>query len=201
MNATALVCSRGRESGDRCDHVRDDPDRAGEGCHDAGAGTSESPAAIVYSAPVPGVATTTRVVIQNSMLTTPNLLARRGPRILEHGNFLPSALDTLAIVYLVLAIVGLGATWTFNILAIVSRSDFVGEWMSNGFATQSLQVDLLVLAVAVGMFLIVEARRIGMRHAWVFLPLAAVTAAAFAIPLFLALRERGLAGSLSTTAD
>lgn len=99
----------------------------------------------------------------------------------------------LAIGYLVLAIVGLIATWTFNILAIVSGSDFVGEWLTNGFATQSLQIDLLVVAVAVGAFLVVEGRRIGMRRAWLFLPLAAVTAAAFAIPLFLALRERKLA--------
>lgn len=101
----------------------------------------------------------------------------------------------LAIVYLVLAIVGLVATWTLNILAIMSGSDFFGEWFSNGFATQSLQVDLLVLAGAVGAFLVVEGRRIGMRRAWLFLPLAAVTAAAFAVPLFLALRERKLAGS------
>lgn len=99
----------------------------------------------------------------------------------------------LAIVYLVLAVVGLIATWALNILAIASGADFVGEWLTNGFATQSLQVDLLVVAIAVGVFLVVEGRRIGMRHAWLFLPLAAVTAAAFAIPLFLALRERKLA--------
>lgn len=103
----------------------------------------------------------------------------------------------LGIVYLVLAIIGLAGTWTLNILAIASGSDFVGEWLTNGFATQSLQVDLLVLAVAVGAFLVVEGRRLGMRHAWLFLPLAAVTAAAFAVPLFLALRERKLSGSRS----
>ncbi|MGB3909431.1 MAG: DUF2834 domain-containing protein [Pseudolysinimonas sp.] len=99
----------------------------------------------------------------------------------------------LALVYLVLAIVGLITTWTFNILAIRAGSDFFVEWGSNGFATQSLQVDLLILAVAVGVFLVIEGRRIGMRHAWLFLPLSAVTAAAFAMPLFLALRERKLA--------
>lgn len=103
----------------------------------------------------------------------------------------------LAIGYLVLAIIGLVGTWTLNILAIASGSDFVGEWLTNGFATQSLQVDLLVLAVAVGAFLVVEGRRLGMRHAWLFLPLAAVTAAAFAVPLFLALRERKLRGPRS----
>jgi hypothetical protein len=98
----------------------------------------------------------------------------------------------LALVYLALAVIGLVATWTFNILAIRAGTDFFGEWGTNGFATQSLQVDLLILAVAIGVFLVVEGRRIGMRHAWIFLPLSAVTAAAFAMPLFLALRERKL---------
>lgn len=99
----------------------------------------------------------------------------------------------LAVVYLIIAILGLIGTWTFNILAVLSNSSFVGEWFSNPPATQSLQVDLLVVAVAAGIFIVVEGRRIGMRHAWVFLPLAAITAAAFAVPLFLALRERRLA--------
>ena len=98
----------------------------------------------------------------------------------------------LAITYLVLAIVGLIGTWTLNILAITQQSTFVGEWLSNPPATQSLQVDLLVLAVASGVFIVIEGKKLGMRWAWVFLPLAAVTAAAFAVPLFLALRERRL---------
>jgi hypothetical protein len=103
----------------------------------------------------------------------------------------------LAVVYLALAIVGLVGTWTLNILAILSGSDFVTEWRTNGFATQSLQVDLLVLAVAAGAFVAIEGRRIGMPRAWLLLPLAAVTAAAFVIPLFLALRERRLAAQPS----
>jgi len=104
----------------------------------------------------------------------------------------------LAVVYLIIAILGLIGTWTFNVLAILSNSSFVGEWLGNPPATQSLQVDLLVVAVAAGVFIVVEGRRIGMRHAWVFLPLAALTAAAFAVPLFLALRERKLAESVET---
>jgi hypothetical protein len=101
----------------------------------------------------------------------------------------------LAVAYLVIAVVGLVGTWTLNILAITQQSSFLGEWFSNGAATQSLQVDLLVLAVASGVFIVIEGRRLGMRRAWLFLPLAAVTAAAFAVPLFLALRERRLSVS------
>lgn len=98
-------------------------------------------------------------------------------------------------VYLGLAILGLISTWTFNVIAITQNSTFVGEWLSNPPATQSLQVDLLVVAVAAGAFIVIEGRRIGLRHAWLFLPLAAITAAAFAVPLFLALRERKLAAT------
>ena len=102
----------------------------------------------------------------------------------------------LAIVYLVLAILGLIGTWTFNILAITQNSSFFGEWFSNGPATQSLQIDVLVVAIAAGVFIVIEGRRLGMRWAWVFLPLAAITAAAFAVPLFLALRERRLTAAV-----
>jgi uncharacterized membrane protein len=78
---------------------------------------------------------------------------------------------------------------------------FAGGDASTGFALDDLTLALLVgsmvlvVAVAAGAFIVVEGRRIGMRRAWIFLPLAAVTAAAFAIPLFLALRERKLAAA------
>lgn len=107
----------------------------------------------------------------------------------------------LAVIYLVLAIFGLIGTWTFNVLAILQHSAFVSEWLGNPPATQSLQIDLLVVAVAAGVFIVIEGRRIGMRHAWVFLPLAAVTAAAFAVPLFLAMRERKLAAQTPKTSQ
>jgi hypothetical protein len=107
----------------------------------------------------------------------------------------------LAITYLGVAVLGLIGTWTFNILAITQQSSFVGEWFTNPPATQSLQVDLLVLAVASGVFIVIEGRRLGMRRAWLFLPLAAVTAAAFAVPLFLALRERRLSTRTAPSAE
>ena len=105
----------------------------------------------------------------------------------------------VAVVYLIMAILGLVGTWTFNIIAITQSSPFVSEWLGNPPATQSLQLDLLVVAAAAGVFIVIEGRRIGIRHAWMFLPLAAFTAAAFAVPLFLALRERKLASQSSAT--
>ncbi|WEK14558.1 MAG: DUF2834 domain-containing protein [Candidatus Microbacterium phytovorans] len=98
----------------------------------------------------------------------------------------------LAIVYLALSIAGLGITWTFNAIAIVQNSAWFGEWFANGAATQSLQWDLVVVVAAASIFIVVEGRRIGMRWAWLFVPLSFLTAAAFTVPLFLALRERRL---------
>ena len=53
-----------------------------------------------------------------------------------------------AIVFLILAVVGLIGTWTYNIQAIVQRTDFLGDWFANGPAVGSLTMDLLIMAVA-----------------------------------------------------
>lgn len=99
----------------------------------------------------------------------------------------------LAITWLVLAIAGLIGTWTFNVLAILGSRDFIGDWIGSGPAVSSLTVDLLIVAIAGSVFIIVEARRLGMRHSWLYVAGAAVTAFAFTFPLFLAQRERVLA--------
>ncbi len=98
----------------------------------------------------------------------------------------------LALVWLGLAIVGLIGTWTFNILAIIDQRNFVGDWVSSGPAVSSLTVDLLIVAVAGSILIIIEARRLGMRHAWLYVVGAGLTAFAFTFPLFLANRERTL---------
>ncbi|WP_350227564.1 DUF2834 domain-containing protein [Agromyces mangrovi Wang et al. 2018] len=99
----------------------------------------------------------------------------------------------LALVYLALSIAGLIGTWTFNALAIVQLRDFFGDWFGSGPAVSSLTVDLLVVAVAGSVLIIVEARRLGMRFAWLYVVGSALTAFAFTFPLFLAMRERRLA--------
>ena len=98
----------------------------------------------------------------------------------------------LAFIYLVLALVGLVGTWVFNAFAIVQMRDFVGDWVGSGPAVSSLTVDLLVAAVAGSILVIIEARRLGMKRAWLYVVLSALTAFAFTFPLFLAMRERRL---------
>ncbi len=98
----------------------------------------------------------------------------------------------LAFVYLGLSVAGLVGTWIFNALAIVQASNFIGDWVGSGPAVSSLTVDLLVVAVAGSILIIVEARRLGMKRAWLYVALSGLTAFAFTFPLFLAMRERAL---------
>jgi hypothetical protein len=97
-----------------------------------------------------------------------------------------------SVLYLALAAVGLVGTWTHNVIAIVERRDYLGDWFTSGPSVSSLTTDLLVVAVAAVIFMMVEGRRLGMRRVWLFVLAAPLVAVAFAFPLFLAFRERAL---------
>jgi hypothetical protein len=96
----------------------------------------------------------------------------------------------LAFVYLGLAVIGLIGTWWFNVVAILQLRDYFGDLTTSGAAVSSIGIDLLVVALAGSVFIIAEARRLRMRFGWLYVVGAAVTAFAFAFPLFLAMRER-----------
>lgn len=97
-----------------------------------------------------------------------------------------------AVLYLVLAVVGLVGTWTYNVIAILESRDYLGDWFGSGPSVSSLTTDLLVVAIAAVLFMIVEGRRLGMRRLWLYLLAVPLLALAFAFPLFLAFRERAL---------
>lgn len=98
----------------------------------------------------------------------------------------------LAIVYLLLAVAGLIGTWWFNVIAIVQMVNYLGDLFTSGPAVTSISIDLLVAAVAGSIFIIIEARRIGMRFGWLYVVASGLTAFAFTFPLFLAMRQRHL---------
>lgn len=98
----------------------------------------------------------------------------------------------LAVVYLLLAIAGLIGTWWFNVRAILESLNYLGDLVTSGPAVSSITVDLLVAAAAGSVFIIVEARRLGMRFGWLYVVGAGLTAFAFTFPLFLAMRQRAL---------
>jgi len=100
---------------------------------------------------------------------------------------------TLCIVYAVIALVALAATWINN-LAFFNQPQnggmlgFYSALYANP-ATASFTNDLLLYAVAGCIFMAVEARRIGIRHVWVYILLSFLIAVSVMFPLFLIARQ------------
>jgi hypothetical protein len=97
-------------------------------------------------------------------------------------------------VYLVLSLVGLVATWWFNIAFFLGGGeDYLGSWFANA-ASSSAAVDILVAGAAACVLIVVEGRRLAFRPVTIALlvVLSFAVAVAFTFPLFLALRERRL---------
>lgn len=104
----------------------------------------------------------------------------------------------LAWLYLGLAVAGAVLPWMANLDYIrqygasFDLNLFVQLANANP-AAQSLSRDLLVGASAVTVWIVVESRRLQMRHLWIVLLSAGLIAFSFAAPFFLFLRERRLA--------
>lgn len=94
-------------------------------------------------------------------------------------------------VYLVLSIVGFVSAWIFNALAVMNNQDYVGAWFGTA-VDWVLSADFTVVAIAVVVFMIAEARRLKIKRVWLYILLSGITAMAFTFPLFMAMRERKL---------
>jgi hypothetical protein len=104
----------------------------------------------------------------------------------------------LAWLYLALAVAGGILPWlaNFDYMRQYGSSFDLGlfvELANANPAAQSLSRDLLVGATAVTLWIVVESRRLQMRHLWLVLLSSVTIAFAFAAPFFLFLRERRLA--------
>ena len=93
--------------------------------------------------------------------------------------------------FLFLSIIGLITAWVFNGIASVTGQNYLDAWFSSA-VDWVLSLDILIVAIAGSAFMIVEARKLGMKRVWLYIVLSGVTAFAFTFPLFLAMRERTL---------
>jgi fumarate reductase subunit C len=94
--------------------------------------------------------------------------------------------------YGLIALLALPATWMNNIAFMQqpnnSFMDFINAAYVNA-AAASLSNDLLFVATAASMFMVVEGRRIGVRYVWLYPILSALVAISVTFPLFLLARH------------
>jgi len=94
------------------------------------------------------------------------------------------------------AAVGVFVTWYFNIRFMLetggfSPTGFVMASYANDAST-SISNDLLVAVFTFLFWSFTEARRLGMKHWWLYVVATFTIAVAFAFPLFMYMRERAL---------
>ncbi|MCV7110069.1 DUF2834 domain-containing protein [Mycolicibacterium setense] len=98
--------------------------------------------------------------------------------------------------YAVIALVAFVATWWNNIGFFTTESTSLIDFVRSGYVNygaSSLTNDLLLMGLAAFVFMIVEARRIGIPKVWIYLVLSGVIAVSVAFPLYLIRRQFVLA--------
>lgn len=108
-------------------------------------------------------------------------------------NSLSPAGKALCAFYIVVSLVALVATWSFNLqfFALPDNGGLLG-FIQAGYANPaaaSLTNDLFLLGAACTVFMVTESRRLGVRHVWVYVVLSFVIAISVMFPLFMVARQ------------
>jgi uncharacterized protein DUF2834 len=110
---------------------------------------------------------------------------------------MPISRKALCIAYGLIALLALVGTWGNNVaylsLGFVgANTTFWQETLVNP-ASRSITVDLFFLGIALFVWMVLEARRLGMRGVWLYLLFGMLVAISVTVPIFLINRERALA--------
>jgi len=91
-------------------------------------------------------------------------------------------------IYFAFAAVGLVTAWVLNGIASVQGANYLTAWFGS-VVDLVLSVDLFIVAAATIVFMLHEARKLGMKRVWLYFLLSGITALAFTFPLFMGFRE------------
>ena len=103
----------------------------------------------------------------------------------------------LCMVYALAGVIALIGTWSnnlhyFNQGLLAANLQFWQETMANP-ASRSITIDILLVGFVVLCWMLLEARRLAMRHVWLYVLASVFIAISAAFPAFLIHRERTLA--------
>jgi hypothetical protein len=97
-------------------------------------------------------------------------------------------------IYAAIALAALVATWSQNLAFFAQSPDAgVAGFLRAAYANPaaaSLVNDLWFLGLAALVFMVVEARRVGVRFVWLYVALSFLVAVSVTVPLFLLAREQ-----------
>jgi hypothetical protein len=108
---------------------------------------------------------------------------------------------TMIAVYALIALAALVGTWSQNLFYFGAPSisanfaafgTFVADLRVNA-AARSISIDILAFLFATAIWMVHEARRVGVRHVWLYIAGAFLTAISVTFPLFMIAREYRLA--------
>ena len=101
-------------------------------------------------------------------------------------------------VYATIAAVALVATWSQNLAYLHSPGGFLTSFLQDlkvNAAARSITVDIVLFFLAAAVFMVLEARRLGIPYVWAYIVGGMLIAISVTFPLFLIARERKLAAS------
>jgi len=107
----------------------------------------------------------------------------------------------LCVVYGVIALIALIATWSQNVAYFQSGgSDFIGAFAFIADtkvtpAARSITADIALFFLAAAVFMVIEARKHGVRFVWAYIVFGLLVAISVTFPLFLIAREMRLSAS------
>ena len=91
-------------------------------------------------------------------------------------------------IYFTLAALGLVTAWVLNGIASFEGANYLNAWFGS-VVDWVLSVDLFIVAAATIVFMLHEAKKLGMKRVWLYFLLSGITALAFTFPLFMGFRE------------
>lgn len=102
----------------------------------------------------------------------------------------------LRYIYLILAVLGLGLTWYYNIQFYITSTDtsishFIDQTVTT-LPAKSISADISIVAMTFLIWMTFESLKLRIKNWWIIFPLTFLIALAFSFPIFLYMRHRQL---------